>query len=242
MKQEVLKAKKVVVIGGSAGIGLAVAKDVAVIGAAVIIVSSNQTRIDAALKELPANAKGYAVDASDEQALKSLFEQVGKFDHLVFTAGENLRLGDVAGTDIADAKGYFNIRYWGAFTAVKHAIPYLNQQGSVVLTSGVAARRPGKGWALGASICAAVEGLTRALSVELAPIRVNLVSPGLVRTDLWNGMSHEDKEGLFAHYTNILPVQYVATPEDIAPTYTYLMTQQYSTGQVVIVDGGAVLV
>ncbi len=102
--------------------------------------------------------------------------------------------------------------------------------------------RPGKGWGLGASICAAMEGFTRAMAIELAPIRVNIVAPGLVKTNLWSNMSEIEREGLYAHYAGTLPVKYVADADDIAQSYIYLLCQPYSTGQRVVVDGGAVLV
>ncbi len=125
---ESLKGKKVVIIGGSSGIGLATAKLVASKGGRVTIASSNQQRIEKALQELPAESIGYAIDVTNEMQVKNLFEQIGAFDHLVFTAGENLILGDVADTTLETARNYFNIRYWGAFTAVKYATPFIMPQ------------------------------------------------------------------------------------------------------------------
>ncbi|GLU57333.1 SDR family oxidoreductase [Dyadobacter frigoris] len=239
---ESLKAKKVVIIGGSSGIGLATAKSVALKGGLVIIVSSNQQRIDKALQELPTESIGYAVDVTNEMQVRNLFERIGAFDHLIFTAGENLILGNVADTPLEMARNYFNIRYWGAFTAVKYATPFINITGSIVLTSGIASNRPSKGWALGASICAAMEGFARAMAVELAPIRVNIVSPGVVKTELWGGMSESDRETMYTNIGNALPVKRVGEAEDIAKTFVYLLEQQYCTGQTLIIDGGTSLV
>lgn len=241
-QQQTLNGKKVVLLGGSSGLGLATAKAAAAAGAKIIIVSANQGRIDAALKQLPEYSEGYAADLTDERQIISLFEKIGNFDHLVFTAGENIKLGHLKDTAIEDARIYFNVRYWGAVTAVKYATPYINKQGSIVLTSGIASPRPNAGWSIGASICSAMEGFTRAMAVELAPIRVNIVSPGVVRTNLWAGMSEQDREGMYEHMSVSLPVQRVGEAEDIAKTYLYLIEQPYSTGQTVIVDGGAVLV
>jgi NAD(P)-dependent dehydrogenase (short-subunit alcohol dehydrogenase family) len=239
---ENLKGKKVVVLGGSSGIGLATAKAAATQGATIVIVSSNQQRIDKALKELPADSKGFAVNLSDESAIKTFFGQLGQFDHLVYTAGESLQLVNIADLAINDAQQFFNLRYWGAFKAVKYAAPHINPGGSIVLTGGVASTRPGAGWSLGASICAAMEGFTRAMAVELAPIRVNLVSPGIVRTNLWSDMADAERDGMYSYYSGQLPVKYVAGPEDIAQTYLYLMNQLYGTGQAVVIDGGYALV
>lgn len=239
---ENLKGKKVIVLGGSSGIGLATAKAAAAQGARVTIVSSNQQRINTALAELPAGSEGFAVNLAEESQVAGFFKGQGAFDHLVYTAGENLLLKTLADSVISEAKGFFDLRYWGALIAVKYATPNINAGGSMVLKGGVASSRPGKGWSLGASICAAMEGFTRAMAIELAPIRVNLVSPGIVRTNLWSDMKEEDREGMYAHMRNTLPVKQMGEPEDVARAYIYLMQQPYSTGQTVVVDGGYVLI
>jgi NAD(P)-dependent dehydrogenase (short-subunit alcohol dehydrogenase family) len=239
---ESLKGRKVVIIGGSSGIGLATAKSVASKGGLVIIASSNQQRLDKALQQLPGESIGCAIDVTNEMQVKNLFERIGAFDHLVFTAGENLILRDVADTTLEMARNYFNIRYWGAFTAVKYATPFINTTGSIVLTSGIASNRPNKGWALGASICAAMEGFARAMAMELAPIRVNIVSPGVVKTELWRGMPESDREAMYTNIGAALPVKRVGEAEDIARTFVYLLEQQYGTGQTLIIDGGNSLV
>jgi len=237
-----LTGKKAVILGGSSGIGLATAKAAAAEGGEIIIISSNQKRIDNALNQLPQGSQGYAVDLTDEQQVKAIFAKLGNFDHLVYTAGESLQLVNLEDAVINDAKKFFDLRYWGAFTAAKYASPNINKGGSITLTGGVASLRPGKGWSLGASICAAMEGFMRAMAIELAPVRVNLVSPGVVKTNLWNDMADEQRESFYKGTANSLPVQYVGEAEDIAKTYLYLINQQYSTGQMVVVDGGWVLV
>ncbi|TDO73197.1 NAD(P)-dependent dehydrogenase (short-subunit alcohol dehydrogenase family) [Flavobacterium chryseum] len=239
---ENLKGKKVVIIGGSSGIGLATAKLAASKGAQIIIISSKQQRIDNALQEIKSESIGYAIDVTDGLQVKKLFEKIGSFDHLIFTAGENLILANVEDTSLEDARNYFNIRYWGAFAAVKYATPFINSKGSIVLTSGIASNRPNKGWGLGASICAAMEGFTRAMAMELAPIRVNIVSPGVVKTALWNGISESDRENMYANIGSNLPVKRVGEAEDIAKTFLYLLEQEYGTGQTLIIDGGTSLV
>ena len=241
-KKSKLSGKKVVILGGSAGIGLATAKAAADEGATIVIVSSNQQRIDAALKQLPQDSKGINADLSSEQQIKDLFNSLGNLDHLVYTAGETLKLINIADVTLVDAQRFFNLRYWGAFTSVKYAAPYINKGGSITLTGGIVSSRPGAGWSLGASICAAMEGFTRAMAIELAPIRVNLVSPGVVKTDLWSNMSETDRESFYTGTANSLPAKRVGESEDIALSYLYFMQQPYSTGQSMIVDGGSVLV
>jgi len=237
-----LDGKRIVVLGGSSGIGLAVAQAAAREGGAVVIVSSRQARVDAALAELPAGTEGRTADLADEPAVRALFEGLGDFDHLVFTAGEALHLGPIGQTDVAAARAFFSVRYWGAFLAAKHGSPRIRPGGSIVLTSGLTAQRPNPGWTVATSVCAAVEGLTRALAVELAPIRVNLVSPGLVRSPLWAGMAEADRTALYEAVGARLPVRHVGEPAEIAEAYLYLMRQTFGTGHVLLADGGGKLV
>ena len=237
-----LTGKKVIILGGSSGLGFATAKMVANEGANVIIVSGNQSRIDNALKELPRNSKGYAVDLLREINIKAFFEKTETFDHLVYTAGENLVLHNINNTKLDEARDFFNLRYWGALAAVKYGAPHINNGGSVNLIGGIASPRPGAGWGIAASICGAMEGFTRAMAVELAPIRVNQVSPGVIRTDLWNSMSEAQKEDFFTSTADSLLLKRVGAAEDIALAFVYLMKQKFATGQILTVDGGAVLV
>jgi NAD(P)-dependent dehydrogenase (short-subunit alcohol dehydrogenase family) len=234
--------KRVVILGGSSGIGLAVAERAAAEGADIVIASSNPKRVQNAVTTLGERAQGHMVDLSDEQAIKALFANIGDVDHLVFTAGDTLSLNELATTDLQKARQAFELRYWAAVAAVKYATSHIREGGSVVLTTGSAGRRPQKGWVLAASVCGSIEALTRALAVELAPIRVNAVCPGLVRTNLWQNMSEEAREEFYRSVGNQLLVGRVGEVEDIAQAYLYLMQEGYSTGQTVIVDGGSVLV
>jgi len=189
-----LNGQKVVVIGASSGIGLATAKAAALEGAEVIIASGNEQRITTALKQLPAKASSYTLDAGDEEAIKAFFNNISHIDHLVYTAGENISLNNLNETDLTIAKQFFTVRYWGALAAVKYAAPLINKGGSISLMSGIASARPGKGWGIASAICGAMEGFTRAMAVELAPIRVNCVAPGVVKTNLWNGIPEDDRQ------------------------------------------------
>ena len=233
-----LQGRRIVVLGGSSGIGLAVAQAAAREGATVVIASSRRARVDEALNTQPEGTEGHALDFADERAV---FERLGNFDHLVFTAGESLQLDRLTNTDIEAAKRFFGLRYWGAYLAAKYGSGSIREGGSIVFTSGIAGQRPRPGWSVAASICAAMEGLTRALAVELAPIRVNIVSPGVVKTPLWAGMAEADREALYRQTAERLPVGHVGEPAEIAEAYLYLMRQSYATGQVLVIDGGALL-
>ena len=234
--------KRVVILGGSSGIGLAVAEQAASQGAKVVIVSSNAERVQNAVESLGNNAQGRSIDLSDEPAVETLFAKLGAFDHLVFTAGDRLRLHDLATTDLQQARRAFELRYWAALAAVKYGSRNIRKGGSIVLTTGVAGQRPHKGWVVAASVCGTIEALTRALALELAPIRVNAVSPGVVRTNLWQNMTAAERERLYESVGNNLPVGRVGEAHDVAQAYLFLMHEEFSTGQTLVVDGGTVLV
>jgi NAD(P)-dependent dehydrogenase (short-subunit alcohol dehydrogenase family) len=237
-----LKDQRIVVLGGTSGIGLATAVAAAREGATVVVASRTQERVQRALAALPDGSEGHAVDLADEGAVRRFFEAIGAFDHLVYTAGESLQLAPIAGTDLATARRFFELRYFGAFAAAKYGSAHVRPGGSIVLTGGIAALRPRAGWTVAASICGAMESLTRALAVELAPIRVNIVCPGVVRTPLWDAMGDDARAALYRDTAAALPVRRVGEPEDIAEAYLYLMRERFSTGQSIVIDGGAVLV
>jgi NAD(P)-dependent dehydrogenase (short-subunit alcohol dehydrogenase family) len=238
-----LLGKRVVVLGGSSGIGLATAQMAAGEGASVVIVSGNAERLALALNTLATgDHQVQALDLSREENIKTFFEGVGAFDHLVYTAGENISLGMMADVELVKARSFFELRYWGAFAAVKYAAPRIMAGGSISLIGGTAGARPGRGWAIAASICGAMEGFTRALAVELAPIRVNCIVPGVIRTNLWNGMSDAEREQFYQGVGNALPVGRVGEAAEVAQAFLYAMKQGFGTGQTITVDGGTVLV
>ncbi len=242
-----LNGKSIVILGGSAGIGLAVGKRAAGQGANVVIASHSADRVARAVAEVKAVAgaasvTGHAVDLRSQPAVRALFEQLGPIDHMVYTAGEPLLISPLSDLDLAAARSFFELRYWGALSAIQAASPRLSRDGSIVLTSGAAGHRPFAGFAIGASICGAMEALARTLAVELAPIRVNIVTPGYVDTELWSNVPADAKAQMFRAAAAKLPVGRIGAPDDIAEHYLSFMRGRYVTGQVLVVDGGGVLV
>jgi len=234
-----LQAKRVVVIGGTSGIGFAVAEAASADGASVVIGSSNADKVGAAKQRLP-GAEGFVVDVTSEPSVEAFFERVGAFDHLVFTAGDwaSFGGGPIAKLEVSAASSVFAVRFWGAITAVKHAAKQLRPGGSITLTNGMIAHRPRRGAATSAAMAGALEHLTLALSVELAPLRVNAVCPGLIRTEVWNLIPEEQRTARFERMTEKLPVKRIGEPSEAAEAYLYLMRGGYTTGQVLRVDGG----
>jgi NAD(P)-dependent dehydrogenase (short-subunit alcohol dehydrogenase family) len=237
-----INGQRVVVIGGTSGIGLATAQAAAERGAQVVVVSGREESVQRALRELPPGTAGHAVDVRDLSALETVFDHIGDFDHLAYTSGEPLTLSPIADLDLAAARRFFEIRYFGALAAVHAAAPRLAPTGSITLTGGSASPRPQAGWAVPASICGAMEALTRELALELAPVRVNLVRPGVVESPLWSAIPEADRDALYQATAKSTPVGHTGRVEEIARAYVYCMEQTYATGAIVAVDGGAVLV
>jgi NAD(P)-dependent dehydrogenase (short-subunit alcohol dehydrogenase family) len=236
-----LAGKRIILLGGTSGFGFATAERAALEGAQVVIASSRMERVKRALERLPDSAEGHTVELTKEEEVKAFFDRVGPFDHLVFTAGETLQVGDLAETRLEQAKQFFNIRFWGAFMAAKYGSRAIRAGGSIVLTNGLSGLRPQKGWSVVSSICGALEALTRELAIELAPIRVNLVCAGFVRTELWHNLPENEMEEMFAKAGQQLPVGRVGEADDLAETYLYLMRQGFSTGAMIVVDGGGAI-
>jgi NAD(P)-dependent dehydrogenase (short-subunit alcohol dehydrogenase family) len=191
MSTQSLRDRRVVIIGGSSGIGFAVAQLALDDGAQVVIGSSGADHVDGAVKRLGNGASGSAVDVKDEASVAAFFERIGSFDHLVYTAGDwspQRGGGAIAKLDLVGANATFTVRFWGALSAIKHAQGRISPDGSITLTDGVIAHRPRKGAVISTAMAGAIEHMTRALAVDLAPLRVNAVCPGLVLTEVWNSI------------------------------------------------------
>jgi NAD(P)-dependent dehydrogenase (short-subunit alcohol dehydrogenase family) len=234
-----LNGKRIVVLGGSSGLGFATAKAAADEGALVVIASSSQEKVNKAKEKLPSGTEAHAINLLDEDSIQSFFEKIGEYDHLVYTAGDPLQGIDQKDMAFKDAQGFFGIRYWGAFLATKYGADKIRPGGSIVLTSGMASRRSRKGWSVISSICGATEALARALAVELAPLRVNVVCPGTVKTELWDNLSESTREAMFQRAEQNLLVKHVGEADEVAEAYLYLMRGGFTTGQVIVTDGGA---
>ncbi|MEV4619274.1 SDR family oxidoreductase [Asanoa sp. NPDC049573] len=240
-----LHGQRVLLVGGTSGLGLAVAQAVAERGGTPVVASRSRDRVERALRALPGGAEGATVDLADATSVAGLAERAGPVDHLVYTAGEPLALTMLADLTTDVAQRFYATRLFGALAVVRavRAAGTLSEAGSVVLTGGNASQRSAPGWALGASICGAIEALTRQLALELAPVRVNAIAPGVTRTPMWAaGMSEAEQRAMFDELAGSLPVGRPGEPEDVALAYVYAMEQPMATGTVLLVDGGAVLV
>ena len=236
-----LRDQRIVILGGSSGIGFAVAGCALAEGARVVIGSSSAANVDAAVARLGQAASGGVADVADEASLAAFFQAQGDFDHLVFTAGDwgaAFAPAALAQMDIDGAAAGLKVRFWGALKAIKHAQGHISANGSITLTDGVLSHRPMKGLPLATAFGGATEHLVRALAVDLAPLRVNTVCPGLVLTERLAAWPPETIRAM----TQRLPIPRAADPHEAAQAYLYAMRAGYTTGQVIVVDGGGLLV
>jgi NAD(P)-dependent dehydrogenase (short-subunit alcohol dehydrogenase family) len=233
-----IEGQSVVIIGGSSGMGLAIAKEAVDAGADVTIAGRSQARLDEAHRAIAGDVVTCTVDVSDEQSVKRLFSQIGLFDHLVVT-GSSVRTGPLRELSLTDARASMDSKFWGQYMAARYV--QIRPNGSITFFSGILSRRPSAGLASLAAINAAVEALGRALAVELAPVRVNVVSPGLTDTPAHAGMPDDARMRMFAAAAKRSLVGHVGRPEDIASLALELMCNSYITGVVVDVDGGGLL-
>lgn len=236
-----LQGKRVVVVGGTSGIGLATAKAFLDESAQVVVASRSSSKFDEAKNLLGQDVEGYELDFRNDKSVANFFKNVGNFDHLVVTAGEGT-MGLFKELPVERAKEAFDSKFWGQYATALAALPYLNDASSITLTSGVYGQRPPQGASTLAAINSAVDGLVRGLAIELSPMRVNVVSPGIVNTPIYAGMPEDQREGMFKGIAEQLPVKRIAQPEDIAQSYVYLAKNGFTTGSVVDIDGGARLI
>ncbi|MCS7476937.1 SDR family oxidoreductase [Umezawaea endophytica] len=227
---------RVVVLGGTSGIGLAVAHLAAGTGARVVVGSRTAERASGGL---PSGVTARPVDVTSPESLREFFDHVGEFDHLVYTAGDDLVRVAVADYDPDQARRFFDVRLFHALDGVRAALPTLSPSGSITLTSGAAAYHGGPGRLLGAAVSGAIISAARSLAIELAPVRVNVVAPGLVRTPLWSAMAEDDRRKMFEWAGKETLLGRIADPDDVAKAYLHLMDQAHTTGTVSLVDGGS---
>jgi NAD(P)-dependent dehydrogenase (short-subunit alcohol dehydrogenase family) len=234
-----LDGKKVVVFGGGSGAGLAAAKLCAAQGADVVISGRGVEKLEAVKKESGGKITTYAVDGKDVPAVKAFFAEVGAFDHLVIPAGQTNRGGSFL-DDITDKtfRDTFDGKFWVQITAAHAGARHIRPGGSITFFSGGANRRAIKGMVNIAAVNGAIDAVVPTLALELAPTRVNAISPGTLRTSYWTGVPDAQLEQIFDRMAKALPVGRVGTAEDIANAVLFLVTTGYVTGTVLVVDGG----
>jgi NAD(P)-dependent dehydrogenase (short-subunit alcohol dehydrogenase family) len=234
-----IEGKHVVVLGGTSGFGFATAQAAAAAGARVSIASRSAERLQAALRRLGNAVTGDCVDVTDKPGLDRYFAKLGGFDHLAVTVGDTMVGKPVLELTDEEARGAFEVRFWGQFNAVRAAYPHISRAGSITLVSGLAGQRATPGRGIFAGVLGGLEGMVKSFAAELGPVRVNGVCAGVVETELWDRLPEAERKVTFARIAARLPVGRVGRPEDIAEAYLYLMRNGFSTGETIVVDGGA---
>jgi NAD(P)-dependent dehydrogenase (short-subunit alcohol dehydrogenase family) len=234
-----LEGQKVVVVGGGSGVGLASAKLLSSRGAELVITGRSAEKLQAAAKGFEGPVTTHAVDGKDVGAMKELFDKVGAFDHLVIPAGETSRGGSFL-DQITDKsfRATFDGKFWVQITAAHQGARHIRPGGSITFFSGGANRRAMRGMANIAAVNGAIDAVVPTRSVELAPTRVNSISPGTLHTTYWTGVSDEQLAEIFGRMAKALPAGRVGTAEDIASAVLFLVTTSFVTGTVLAIDGG----
>jgi len=234
-----LKDQTVVILGGSSGIGLATAKAALVEGAKVIITGRSRDRLEQARTSLEADLRTVALDVTDEAGTRTLFTGFDHVDHVFITAG-TVAFDPKLVPDSASMRAAIDMRFLGALYAAKYAATKMGAGGSITFMSGTTALRPLPGASVATASCGAVEAFARSLAVDLAPIRVNTIQPGLVDTPFLDVLG-DQRHAIVEDYSRRLPVKRPGRPEEIADAVLFLMKNGFVTGITLTIDGGGVL-
>ncbi|MFI9509756.1 SDR family oxidoreductase [Nocardia sp. NPDC052566] len=232
-------SNRVVIVGGTSGIGLATARRLAAHGAEVVIAGRDQQRLASALAELGPGVTGRAVDARDESDLARLFSEVGEVDHVVVTVTGPSGTTPFREIALEQLSTHVSGKLLPHVATIQAALPHLAPGGSITLVSSASAGGSIPATAALAAVNAGVEALVPVLAVELAPVRVNAVAPGVIDTEWWNFLPDDARAEVFSSLAAATPVGRIGTADDIAQAIEFLAGNGFTTGIVVRVDGGA---
>ncbi len=234
-----LNKQRIVILGGSSGIGLATARLLAEAGANVIIASRTRKKVIQALATLKGSVTGEVVDATSREEMRSFFGRIGPFDHLVLTLASNLGAGEFRTLDFDMLHRAFKTKFWPQLIAAQTSLDFLRKDGSLTLVSAVTAHTAFAGASGFAAVNGALEAMVPTLALELQPLRVNAVSPGGIATPFWSDLPDEVREAFFAQSAAITPVKRFGRPEDVAQVIAMLISNPFITSTIIDCDGGA---
>ncbi|HIF92787.1 MAG: SDR family oxidoreductase [Myxococcales bacterium] len=235
-----IHGRKAIILGGTSGIGLEAARQLVDGGAEVVAASRSDANRDTASRTLGPNAVIREVDVLDREGLAALFTEQAPFDILVCAAtGGPRALGPFLEMELDGFRGSF-AKLWGYTNAVRLGTKLMSDDGTIVLVSGYPARRPSPGASAISTVGNAVEGFARAIASEIAPRRINVVSPGVISTPMFN-LEPELRDTFLASATESFAIPRAGQSEEVASAIMFLIQNEYVTGTTVDVDGGALL-
>jgi len=234
---QTLESKKIIVAGGTSGIGLALVKLLADERASVTAIGRDQVKLSALKKEWPA-VEGVRLDARDRPALDNFFRGGQPIDHLVLALGSSKGGGAFTALSLDELRLGFDGKVWPQLQVLQAALPFMSPGGSVTFITGCAATAGLPGTAGLAAINAALESMIPVLSKELKPLRVNAISPGLIDTPWWDFLPADAKNQVFTDFTAQVSLGRVGRPEEVAKTIRFVMTTEYINGVVIGCHGG----
>jgi NAD(P)-dependent dehydrogenase (short-subunit alcohol dehydrogenase family) len=233
-----LQNKKIVIVGGTSGIGLTTANMLVAEGAQVIISGRDQTKLEQAIKESGASPLSQCVNAADRNQLDAFFKSIGNFDHLVVTVSGGKGAGTFKDLNLNDLHEGFEEKFWPQLHTLQSALPYLSNSGSATLITAVSATSGKPGFSGLAGINGAIELMIPVWAKELQPLRINAISPGVIDTAWWNSIPADAKSSLFEQFAAETPAGRNGKPEDIAKSIRFMIEQEFITGRILQVDGG----
>jgi len=232
--------QQVHVMGGSYGVGEATARAFAAAGADVVITSRSPERLAAAAARISPSVPTHTLDATDPGAVTAFFENIETVDHLVLALSPGaVAVGPLATLDEKDLRTAFDGKFFAHVRVLQAAAPHLSRDGSVTFLSAASARSAAPGTAGLAAANGAIEAMVPPLAAELAPVRVNAVSPGIIDTQWWDGLPADQRAAFFQAAGAASPAGRVGTPDDVAAAITYLAGAGFVTGTVLECAGGA---
>jgi NAD(P)-dependent dehydrogenase (short-subunit alcohol dehydrogenase family) len=234
-----LTNQRVVILGGSSGIGLETARVLTEAGANVVIAGRSPEKVDQALTSLGGSVTGEAVDATSREETQNFFRRLGSFDHLVLTLASNEGAGEFRTLDFAMLHRAFEAKFWPQLIAAQTSLDFLRKDGSLTIVSAVTAHVAFAGAAGFAAINGALEAMVPTLALELQPLRVNAVAPGGIDTPFWGNLPEDMREAFFAQGAAVTPARRMGRSEDVAKVIAMLIDNSFMTSTIIDCDGGA---